>query len=173
MSVRADGHVALSPVPELRALRREHVRYAGIEVAGTRLLDGVGGTALEIVASVSPPADGSWGLIVLGADDLGEYTRIEIDAAAGRIRLQNVATPPPARDAEGYDEAPLFIDDPGRVRLHVFVDRSVVEVFIDDGRTAFTWRAYPSDPRHDRIGLFATAGLVTADRLDIWQLASI
>ena len=122
---------------------------------------------------MSPPADGLWGLIVLGADDLSEHTRIEIDTASSRLRLRNVATPPPARDAEGYDEAPLFIDDPRRVRLHAFVDHSVVEVFVDDGRTSFTWRAYPSSPRHDRIGLFATSGRITADRIDVWQLASI
>ena len=122
---------------------------------------------------MSPPADGLWGLIVLGADDLSEHTRIEIDTASGRLRLRNVAIPPPARDAEGYDEAPLFIDDPRRVRLHVFVDHSVVEVFVDDGRTSFTWRAYPSSSRHDRIGLFATSGRITANRLDVWQLASI
>ena len=173
VSVRTDGHLTLAPAPELHALRREHVRFDGIEASGTRLLDGVGGTALEIVASVSPPADGLWGLIVLGADDLSEHTRIEIDTASGRLRLRNVATAPPARDAEGYDEAPLFIDDPRRVRLHVFVDHSVVEVFVDDGRTSFTWRVYPSSPRHDRIGLFATSGRITADRIDVWQLASI
>jgi len=173
VSVRADGCLALAPAPELQALRREHVRLQGIEAAGTQLLDGVRGTALEIVASVSPPADGSWGLIVLASDDLGEHTRIELDAAARRLRLRNVATPPPARDAEGYDETPLFTDDPLRVRLHVFVDRSVVEVFVDDGRTSFTWRAYPSSPRHDRVGLFATKGRVTAKRFDVWQLASI
>ena len=173
VSVRSDGHLTVAPAPELRALRREHVRLQGLEVAGTRLLDGVGGRALEIVASVSPPADGAWGLIVLGADDLSEHTRIELDTASRRLRLRNVATPPPARDAEGYDDAPLLIEDPRRVRLHVFVDRSVVEVFVDDGRTSFTWRAYRSSPRHDRVGLFATAGRITADRLDVWQLASI
>ena len=122
---------------------------------------------------MSPPADGLWGLIVLGADDLSEHTRIEIDTASSRLRLRNVAIPPPAWDAEGYDEAPLFIDDPRRVRLHAFVDHSVVEVFVDDGRTSFTWRAYPSSARHDRIGLFATSGRITADRIDVWQLASI
>ncbi len=35
------------------------------------------------------------------------------------------------------------------------------------------WRAYPSSPRHDRVGLFATTGRVTAERFDVWQLASI
>ena len=174
VSVDAGGHLALAPAPELRALRHEHVRLTGIEAAGcARLLDGAGGSAIEIVAELTATAAGSWGLIVLAASDLREHTRIELDTASGRLRLRNVATSEPARDAEGYDEAPLLIDDPRRVRLHVFVDHSIVEVFVDDGRTSFTWRAYPSDPHHDRIGLFAAGGSIRAERIDVWQIASI
>ncbi|MGH9743073.1 MAG: glycoside hydrolase family 32 protein, partial [Candidatus Acidiferrum sp.] len=60
----------------------------------------------------------------------------------------------------------------GRVRLHIFVDRSSVEVFVNDGGIVMTDRIYPS-PGSDGIGLYSEDGRGKVVSLSIWRLASI
>ena len=56
--------------------------------------------------------------------------------------------------------------------LHIFLDRSVLEVFVN-GRCYLASRIYPQ--RRDSLGLelFARRGEVRVRSLDIWRLASI
>lgn len=59
----------------------------------------------------------------------------------------------------------------GRVRLHIFVDESSVEVFAGDGRTVLTSVILP-DPESQGIELFATGGEAVFRSLDVWRLRS-
>ncbi|MCI0394055.1 MAG: GH32 C-terminal domain-containing protein, partial [Chloroflexi bacterium] len=54
-------------------------------------------------------------------------------------------------------------------RLHIFVDRSSVEVFGNDGQVVFTEQIFPAD---DSLGLelFVDGGQVQLNALDIYQL---
>ena len=58
------------------------------------------------------------------------------------------------------------------LRLHVFVDRSIVEVFDDTG-LGLTKRVYPT--RTDSVGVrvFTLGGDARIRSLDIWEMASI
>ena len=64
----------------------------------------------------------------------------------------------------GYDNS---------VTLHIFLDRSVLEVFIDDGMTSLISRIYPSLADSLGIGVFSRGGSARLLSMDIWQLASI
>ena len=70
------------------------------------------------------------------------------------------------------ETAPVCIDQSERLELRVFIDRSVVEVFVN-GRQCVGVRVYPE--RDDSLGVsFRSQG--TAARihsLDAWQMASI
>jgi beta-fructofuranosidase len=60
-------------------------------------------------------------------------------------------------------------DEP--LKLRVFVDKSVVEVFANDGRQAVMRRIYPS--RADSVGvkLFSVGGSATASpTLEAWEM---
>ncbi|MGC1414780.1 MAG: GH32 C-terminal domain-containing protein, partial [Candidatus Acidiferrum sp.] len=59
-----------------------------------------------------------------------------------------------------------------RVRLHVFLDRSSVEVFVNDGEAVLTDRIYPS-PGSDGIELYSDSGRGKVLSLSIWKLGSI
>jgi sucrose-6-phosphate hydrolase SacC (GH32 family) len=60
----------------------------------------------------------------------------------------------------------------GRVTLHVFVDRSSVEVFANDGARVLTHRIFPA-PDSDGVSLVAEGGTARLLRLDAWTLRSI
>jgi beta-fructofuranosidase len=61
----------------------------------------------------------------------------------------------------------------GPLELHVFIDRSVVEVFVNDGRCDLAKRIYPA--RHDSVGVhvFAIGGSATLRSLDAWQIGAV
>ena len=67
--------------------------------------------------------------------------------------------------------APLRPDRGGRIRLHIFVDRSSVEVFANNGRVTITDQVFP-DRSSNRIQLFSTGGRAQLSQLKIWQLKS-
>ncbi|HMD38983.1 MAG TPA: glycoside hydrolase family 32 protein [Candidatus Acidoferrum sp.] len=62
--------------------------------------------------------------------------------------------------------------DSGRVKLHIFLDRSSLEVFVNDGELVMTERIYPSTGS-DGIELFSDAGKGRVLSLTIWKLGSI
>ena len=66
--------------------------------------------------------------------------------------------------------APFELGDGERLRLRVFVDRSVVEVYAN-GRQCVTQRVYPT--REDSVGVrvFAEGGKATARGIKGWGMA--
>jgi fructan beta-fructosidase len=59
-----------------------------------------------------------------------------------------------------------------RVKLHVFLDRSSVEAFVNDGEVVLTERIYPS-PGSDGIELYSDAGKGRVLSLTVWKLDSV
>jgi fructan beta-fructosidase len=59
-----------------------------------------------------------------------------------------------------------------RLKLHVFLDRSSLEIFLNDGEVVLTDRIYPS-PGSDGIELYSEAGKGKVLSLSIWKLGSV
>ena len=63
-------------------------------------------------------------------------------------------------------------DDSKTLKLHVFIDKSVLEVFVDDGLASVTRVEYPGE---NDLGVAALAegGRVTLESLDVWKIKPI
>ena len=63
----------------------------------------------------------------------------------------------------------LILEDQQNLRLQIFLDRSVIEVFAN-GKLCLTSRIYPT--RKDSLGIaaFAHGGTAILDRMDAWRL---
>jgi fructan beta-fructosidase len=59
-----------------------------------------------------------------------------------------------------------------QVKLHIFLDHSSVEVFVNDGEVVLTDRIYPSSGS-DGIELYSKEGQGKVFSLSIWKLGSI
>ena len=67
----------------------------------------------------------------------------------------------------------LWLDErkENTVMLHAFVDKSIIEVFGQEGRGAITARVYPNTPPSElQIGVYADSGAAKLQSLDIWQM---
>ncbi len=59
-----------------------------------------------------------------------------------------------------------------RIKLHVFMDRSSLEVFVNDGEAVLTERIYPS-PGSDGMELYSDAGKGKLLSLTVWKMGSV
>ena len=155
LSIEGDRLIQ-TPLPELRHLRRRHTRVENLAFGGVRPIPEARGKALEIAAELAPRDAASCGLRVRCRDDgsgglLIRYTPGSLDVAGTRV---------PLRLAAGET-----------LRLHLFLDHSVMELFIQDGAASVTRVDYP--PEDDvAVALFADGGPATAS-LDAWKITSI
>lgn len=75
----------------------------------------------------------------------------------------------PGEAATDVHTAPLEPDSDGQIKLHIFVDRSSVEVFANDGLRTITDVVFP-DAESTGVELYAKGGGVQLEDLDVWQL---
>ena len=89
---------------------------------------------------------------------------LQIDVSEASLRSDVFARTP---------ETGPFILEAGEVlRLRVFVDRSIVEVFAN-GRQCLTLRAYPERQDSSGVSVFTRGGAAKLVSLDSWQMHSV
>jgi fructan beta-fructosidase len=160
------------PVSEVAQLRGEARHWADVMVApGNDLLDGVRGDQLEIIAEFELGSARVFGLRVLAHEE--HFTNVVYDTRSGSVsvsRLSSGSTPVNEAFAGVYLAALQPVDN--RVKLHVFVDRSSVEVFGHDGQAVISAQVFP-DAGSDRLELFVSDGEVRLISLVVYQMQGI
>jgi fructan beta-fructosidase len=171
----ADGiRLLQQPVVELRTLRERHTRLEGQNVpAANRWLrsKGVHGETLEIVAEIDPGGAAEVGIKVRKAID--EETVIGVDTKQSKLFVDR------ARSGNvGFDESfpgrhagPIRLAGGKSVKLHIFVDRSSVEVFGNGGEIVISDGIFPASTSGG-IEFYSQGGPVRILRVDVWNLKS-
>jgi beta-fructofuranosidase len=170
-----DGVLALTPDPALQRLRGQHWHFDEIALSdgADKLLEGVTGDCLEIVARFDSGNAAEFGLQVRCSPDGREYTRISVHSAGGQLVLGRDHA---SLDPEAHRQpcaAPLAASRDEAITLHIYLDRSVIEIFAEEGRTTLTGRIYPSLAESLGVTLFSRGGGARLQALDIWSMASI
>ena len=175
VSMELDGRLCVEPAAELASLRRDHRRWSDLDLSDGSdwLLDGVAGDSLEIIAQFELSGAGEFGLTLRASPDGQESTRLVVQPAERQIVIQ--------RDHSSLDDqvdrapcmAPIRAATNGTITLHVFLDRSVLEVFVDGGLSSLAARIYPTRRDSIGLGLFSRGGGVHLKSLDVWRLESI
>jgi len=163
------------PVEELETLRSNHVQLQDITVGHSEIQsleeEGASGKAYEIIVDIDPGDADVAGLMVRAGE--GEETLVGYDATNNTtfVDRRNSGESDFTVGFGIRNDAPAFLED-GKVRLHIFVDWSSVEVFTNDGASVMTNRIFP-DPESQDIRLFSEGGEATFLNLDFWELSSI
>ncbi|HYW67629.1 MAG TPA: GH32 C-terminal domain-containing protein, partial [Candidatus Dormibacteraeota bacterium] len=71
----------------------------------------------------------------------------------------------------GRHAGPLLPVGGERVKLHIFVDRSSVEVFVNNGATVISDAIFPSRDSQG-IELYSSGGQARIVKLEVWTLQS-
>lgn len=158
LTMRSDGHLGQEPLPELQMLRGEHHAVSDITVSdSSHVVKDVRGDTLELLVKFKVGDAKIFGLRVRRSDDGRNGVRISYDGK--QLDVAGVTAPFCLSDSEKLLE------------LHVFLDKSLIEVYAN-GRVCLTKVVYPGE---DDLGieLFAMGGSVTISSLDAWRMKSI
>ncbi len=168
------GRLSLEPAPELTTLREKHWRYEGMELSEARnfLHDDSRDDRLEILAEFEPGQDCEFGLKLQCSPDGQEQTRLVYQSESQQVSIEREqSSVNPEVDRENCSVV-VEADSGEVVKLHIFLDHSVVEVFVN-GRCYLASRIYPERCDSSGLELFSRRGRVRVKSLDIWHLASI
>jgi len=187
------GMLNIEPAGDIESLRRKHQRVEALDLPNGEevVFEYIKGNAMELIAEIDPANAKIIELDVLRSPDEEEVTRILLHPKAGyRMRTglrkaskstfnHRTITIDTSRSTTWNDVqarppeiAQVRIGEEKTVQLRVFVDKSIVEVFID-GRQCSAVRVYPG--RDDSLGvsLRATGGDAKLKSLDAWQMEDI
>ena len=113
------------------------------------------GDVLDIRATLRPGSASRMGLKVL-TNANGDETVVSYDVAAGTLSIDRTKSGAAAAALAGFPgvhSAPVALRD-GRLNLRILVDRSLVEVFAQDGERTIADQVYPT-PGSDGLKVFA------------------
>ena len=163
-----------TPVKELETLRQNHVSLSAQDIAATNralLIRRVRGDALEIIAELDGGNSAEAGIRVRKGKN--EATTIGVDWVKQEVFVDRTRSGNTSFDEKfpGRHAGSLFPAGGKRVKLHILVDRSSVEVFVNDGATVISDAIFPSRDSQD-IELYSQNGQARIVKLDVWNLQS-
>ena len=157
-------------VIEMQKLRDQHYRFEKEDIAGDSALltTDVDGDTLEILAEFQLASASEFGFKVRKGPS--EQTLIGYDVGNKQIFVDRTRSGKVEFSAD-FPRRHTGVLSPqnDKVRFHIFVDNSSVEVFGDDGKTVLTELIFP-DPSSKGIQLYSRNGHVRLVSLDIWKL---
>jgi beta-fructofuranosidase len=155
LSLNAAGRLVQQPIPELARLRGAPVSVGPLNLNGeARRIEGFTGDTLEATAEFE----------LATAEAVELALRDDTGATAVRIRYDGRAL-----DANGTVLPRVLGDDPRRVKLQLFYDRSVMELFINDGLQTVTRVALPPSPAL-HLEVAATGGAAILRAATVWPI---
>lgn len=176
------------PFADLAVLHDQHIEYSDLQLKDNELfvLPEVSGKAYEFDININcSEMPQTFEIEVLRSPNGEETTKISIfkakggmyailpftsdsvimlDASHSSSDSQTIPLPP--------EVAPLVKDNTDDLKLKIFVDKSIVEVFVN-GKQCVCQRAYPMREDSTSIALRSRSGDCIVERVDFWTMKSI
>lgn len=159
MRLTDDGKLSVQPLPELVALRGRSQQYPKLKTDGAPLIPfpAHNGPSAEIDASIDCPASGRCGLNIAGAGKDGAPLVIAYDAYVGRLSCGDIG---------GGFRVPTG----ERLKLRVFLDRSVVEIYANE-RATLTARCRPPADGRLEFSVWSEPQSTASADVSVWEMA--
>ncbi|GAF11384.1 LOW QUALITY PROTEIN: sucrose-6-phosphate hydrolase [Bacillus sp. JCM 19045] len=159
------GKLRMKPVEELKHLRVKEEQLEQNEISGTFLVDGQSNQLeLEFDIDLSNSDADIFGVNVCCSSDGLEKTTILVNRSKWTITLDRSYS---GIGVSGARTAPVELTDSLHVRL--FIDRSSIEIFLNEGETVLTSRIYPKESSTG-IEFFAEEGFMRLSSAHLYQL---
>ncbi|MBN5267693.1 glycoside hydrolase family 32 protein [Serratia ureilytica] len=161
LTLAADGSVRMNPARELAALRRGSQTLSAQTLTNQYLP--LTNDMQELIMTLRPADSDAerYGLAI------GSAARLFVDNQSHRLVLERFNEHPALCTCRSV---PLPEGD--ILSLRIFIDRSSLEIFVNQGQACLTSRIYPTAGDR-RLSLFAEGGQALFEPITGWQLASI
>jgi beta-fructofuranosidase len=171
LTLTEDGILRMNPPVEIERLRFNGQRRADLEVRADSefVVEGLSGNSLELSVVMRAPDARQYGVKVCCSPGGEEQTLVYCDAGDQQLKVDTTHSSL-TEEPKSIEAGPLRLKAGEPLHLRVFVDRSVVEVFANDGRQAVMRRIYPSRPDSLGVRLFSHGGPARVTTLEAWDL---
>ena len=180
------GGLMIEPAREIELLRRNPRDTPALTLNDDeRLFPALAGDCVELRLAIRPRGARRAGLSVRAAPNRIEETRIVYDAAARTLSIDSSRS---SRDPAVFrsfpmvaktgkrdhpvQTAPCPLDEDGTLRLNVFLDASIIEVYAND-HLKLTGRLYPTLAGSRQTRLFAQGGPAAFSPVQAWDMAPL
>lgn len=170
LSLGEDGMLRMDVPAQIERLRYNERSQAEQVVASDAqvVLNGIAGTSLELEVELSSNTATQFGLKVCCSPGGEEETLVYYDSTDQKLKIDTNKSSL-QQGAKTIEGGPLKLTPGEPLKLRVFVDKSVVEVFAN-GRQAVMRRVYPSLPNSTGVTLFSVGGETQVKGLKAWEL---
>jgi beta-fructofuranosidase len=174
----------MEPVGDIASLHTDHQHLDGMPLTANQeiLLESIHGDAMEIIAEIDPKDAPMIELNVLRSPAREEFTRVAFFRNRGyrhpdgRYSLITIdssyASILPDVQSRVPETAPVFLETDEPLKLRVFIDKSVVEVFVN-GKQCVAMRVYPGRKDSVGISLRSQGQECRLISLDAWQMSTV
>ena len=188
LTLVAEEELGVQPAGDIESLRRNHQRVDAMTLPGNQevVLEGIRGNAMELIAEVTTQAAPMVELNVLRSPNKEEFTRIAFfrergyrNPNSGHNRPDSLITIDSSHSSilsdarsRAPETAPVYIEPDEPLKLRVFIDKSVVEVFVN-GKQCVAMRVYPGREDSTGVSLRSQGKDSQLKALDAWQMEDI
>lgn len=167
--VGKDGAAVITPCKETEMLRRgapQVLENLSLQDPGTDRFRALDGDCVELKLRFAYEENSKFTIRLRGSVDGTEYTSIEVDTEKKELHMDRSAS----GEGKLKDSFCPFREKDGQLDLHIFVDHSSIEVFVNDGEAVMTNRIYPS-PDSIHADLFMSKGACTLVKAEAYALS--
>ncbi len=171
LTLGADGLLRMDPPVEIERLRYNSRTKSNIALqADSELtLDGIGGNSIELNLEMTANDAAQFGIKVCCSPGGEEQTLIYYDAAEKKLKVDTNKSSL-TEGSKSIEAGPLDLSSREPLKLRIFVDKSVVEVFANS-RQAVMRRIYPSLKESVGVALFSRGGSANVATLEAWDMS--
>ncbi len=194
LTLIADDTLGIEPAGDIESLRYDHQQVEPMTLPANQeiVLENISGNAMEIIANIDPKEAPMIEMNVLRSPNKEEFTRIAFFKERGLNRSRTGVRLPPEENvyaslitlessyssvlpdvrSRGPETAPIALRWQEPLELRVFVDKSVVEVFVN-GRQCVAMRVYPGLEESVGVSLRSQGQDSELLALEAYQMKSI
>lgn len=177
LSLDENNDLLMAPAEELQSLRTNHVLVKNLEVNDTEInLENIYGDALELDITIKPGDAEQFGLKLLSSPDGKEETVIYYDTEKKVVRMDfSKSSLDPELQGYRYKKnnfeqiADLNLEDGELINFNVFIDKSVVEIFVNN-KLCLTHSIYPSRKDSKEVKIFSLGGSIEVPVINAWEM---
>ena len=165
-----DGKICQQPHPGLKKLRKEEQMIPVQTIRpGSNLVVHKGSHQMEILVDLIPTGSTRFGFVVGKGEK--EETKIYYDFTTKQLVADLTYSSQEELIKKDIETGDYDLPDDKPVSLHLFIDGSVIEGFIN-GKDAFTTRIFPKQADSNQVEIFTEGGNLQMVDLRFWELKS-
>lgn len=171
--VKRDEQYSLvsQPIEGLNQLAESTKQMKTVRVNGTKTLD-MRGTAYQLETDISWTDARNVGLRLRESEDKERHIDVGAFSAGGYFYVNRAFTSQPDKKKNSVESRAPLVAGTKRVHLKILVDKTSIEVFVDDGQTVLTNQVFPH-LNDQGISLYSDGGTATFNKIEIKQFRSI